>query len=373
MHIHLSFRAILFLAYIVPNIYVFFRLWHLFIWKEFRFAFALIYIVLAILYPAGNMLHHNAAVTKVLTFTTGYLVPFYLYLFLSLIIIDILLLINRLIKTVPREKLKETGIKKKGLAAILLFSAVVVAGGIINYNIIRTSFYHIEIPRRSSKLEHLRIAFASDLHLQESTGIGFVRRFTEKIREVKADLMIFGGDVVQGNSDVRKARLYTSLLSSIHARYGVFTVLGNHEFYSRQETGNFFDQAGMKVLRDTIIVIDSSFALAGRYDSNFTSRKSVDELLRNAPGSLPLILVDHRPTDIDRVSLTKTDVQLSGHTHNGQLFPINLITGMVYRLSWGYLKLGNTHFFVSSGAGLWGPPVRTTGKSEIMVIDIDFR
>jgi len=87
---------------------------------------------------------------------------------------------------------------------------------------------------------------------------------------------------------------------------------------------------------------------------------------------LPVILVDHRPTEMDQVSKTAVDVQLSGHTHNGQLFPINLIIKTMYELSWGHQKLGNTHFFVTSGIRLWGPPVRTTGKSEIMVIDVKF-
>ena len=94
--------------------------------------------------------------------------------------------------------------------------------------------------------------------------------------------------------------------------------------------------------------------------------------MKYANDSLPLILIDHRPTEIDQVSRTTADVQLSGHTHNGQLFPLNLITKKIYRLSWGHRKIGNTHFFVTSGIRLWGPPVRTTGKSEIMIIDIYF-
>jgi predicted MPP superfamily phosphohydrolase len=126
----------------------------------------------------------------------------------------------------------------------------------------------------------------------------------------------------------------------------------------------------MKVLCDKIVVIDSSFNLAGRYDSHFMTRKNIDALMKSVTDSLPVILIDHRPTEIEQVSRTAVDVQLSGHTHNGQLFPINLITRKIYELSWGYRKTGNTHFFVTSGIRLWGPPVRTTGKSEIMVIDI---
>jgi predicted MPP superfamily phosphohydrolase len=85
-----------------------------------------------------------------------------------------------------------------------------------------------------------------------------------------------------------------------------------------------------------------------------------------------MILIDHLPTEIDPVCKTHIDIQLSGHTHNGQLFPINLITKRVYELSWGHKKIGNTDFFVTSGIRLWGPSVRTTGKSEIMIINANF-
>ena len=149
-------------------------------------------------------------------------------------------------------------------------------------------------------------------------------------------------------------------------------MLGNHEHYAGQDKGNFFDKAGIKILSDTNIVIDDGFNLTGRNDSHIRTRKEIGELLKSVNDSLPVILIDHRPTELDQVSKTSTDVQLSGHTHNGQLFPINLITRKVYVLSWGYKKIANTHFFVTSGIRLWGPPVRTTGKSEIMIIDINF-
>jgi hypothetical protein len=184
--------------------------------------------------------------------------------------------------------------------------------------------------------------------------------------------MIFGGDIIEGDNDDGNVKEYESILKEIHTQYGSYSVLGNHEYYAGQDKGSFFDRAGIKVLCDNLIVIDSGFTLAGRYDSHFAGRKSAFSLLSSATDSLPLILADHRPTEIDEVSLTKADIQLSGHTHNGQLFPINLITRRVYELSWGHLKKGNTHFFVTSGIRLWGPPVRTTGKSEIMVIDVDF-
>jgi predicted MPP superfamily phosphohydrolase len=184
--------------------------------------------------------------------------------------------------------------------------------------------------------------------------------------------LVFGGDIVEGDREDENMTGFEKLFREISTRYGVFAVLGNHEYYAGQDKGSFFDKSGMKVLCDTIMVIDNSFNLGGRYDSHFRTRKTIYDLMKYATDSLPVILIDHRPTEIDQVSRTAVDVQLSGHTHNGQLFPINLITRRVYQLSRGYRKIGNTHFFVTSGIRLWGPAVRTTGKSEIMVIDITF-
>jgi predicted MPP superfamily phosphohydrolase len=302
----------------------------------------------------------------------NYLLPFYLYLFLSVLVFDIFLLINFLFKIIPSEKIKSTRLKITGLSVILFLSVIVVVGGVINFNTIRTSEYRIEIPRKSSEIGHLKIAFAADFHLKEGTNIHFVERFAKRIAIIRPDLLVFGGDIVEGDREDENMTGFEKLFREISTRYGVFAVLGNHEYYAGQDKGSFFDKSGMKVLCDTIMVIDNSFNLGGRYDSHFRTRKTIYDLMKYATDSLPVILIDHRPTEIDQVSRTAVDVQLSGHTHNGQLFPINLITRRVYQLSRGYRKIGNTHFFVTSGIRLWGPAVRTTGKSEIMVIDITF-
>jgi predicted MPP superfamily phosphohydrolase len=372
MHLHLSFHSIITLAYTIPNIYLFLRIGQLFIEKDYKIRYTIIYLLIVSIYPASNLTGGWEAGHIFLTGIAGYLLPFYLYLFLTVLVFDIFLLLNRLFKVIPSVRLKDQGFKKTCLATVIFFSAAIVTGGVINLNTIRTSHYSIAIPGKSSVLRHLRIAFAADFHLQERTGIKFVRRFAGKIAEINPDIMIFGGDIIEGDSDDGNIQTFESILRGIQTKYGTYTVPGNHEYYAGMEKGSFFDKSGIEVLGDKIVVIDSSFSLAGRYDSHFSGRKPVNYLLSTASASLPLILVDHRPTEIDQVCATKSDVQLSGHTHNGQLFPINLITGRVYQLSWGYMKKGNTHFFVTSGIRLWGPPVRTAGKSEIMVIDIDF-
>lgn len=368
------FHTIITLAYVIPNIYVFIRIWQVFINKGYKIYYTIIYLLIAAIYPLSNLFSEGDTDLLATIFTSigNYILPFYLYLFLSVLLFDILLLINRLFKIISADKIKSTRFKITGLSSILFFAVAVVVAGVINFNTIRTSEYRIEIPGKSSVIQHLKIAFVADFHLQERTNVNFVERFAGMIAEINPDLMVFGGDIVEGDREDENMIVFEKLLREMKMKYGVFGVLGNHEYYGGQDKGSFFDKAGIKVLCDTILMLDNSFYLGGRYDSHFRTRKTIGDLMKSVPDSLPLILIDHRPTEIDQVSRTKVEIQLSGHTHNGQLFPINLITGKVYRLSWGHKKIGNTDFFVTSGIRLWGPPVRTTGKSEIMIIDITF-
>ena len=368
------FHTLITLAYIIPNIYVFARINRLFINKNWRFHYTLIYILLVLVYPVSNLFSQSNSgfPRNFMTACANYILPFWLYLFLFVLVFDIFNIANLIFKLIPHEKLQNTRFKVTGLSVIIILSAIVVVAGIINFNTIRISEYRIDIPAKSAEISHLKIAFVADFHLKSRTSIDFVEKFAKNIQMINPDLMIFGGDIVEGDRNDGNLEKFEQVFAGIKARYGVFAVLGNHEHYAGLEKGSFFYKSGLKVLSDTNVVIAESFNLTGRNDSHIRARKSIGELLRSVTDTLPVILLDHRPTEIDQVSKTSVDVQLSGHTHNGQLFPINLITRRVYELSWGYKKIGNTHFFVTSGIRLWGPPVRTTGKSEIMIIDINF-
>jgi predicted MPP superfamily phosphohydrolase len=368
------FHTLITLAYILPNIYVFLRIMQLFINKGYRYLYAIIYLFFVLIYPISNFFGdgNRTVVIEILRLISNYLLPFYLYLFLFVLLFDILLLLNILFKAIPPGIIKRTHFKIISLSSILVSVTVVVIAGIVNFNNIRISEYSISVPARSSKTDNLKVAFVSDFHLQNRTNTGFVEKFIKRINEIRPDLMLFGGDIVEGDRDDGNLAKFENFFSGIKTKYGVYGVLGNHEHYAGEDKGNFFNKAGIKILADTVITIDSSFSLGGRNDSHLKGRKGIDQLMKHYGTELPFILIDHRPTDIDNVSREPVDIQFSGHTHNGQLFPINLITRNIYRLSWGHEKIGNTDFFVSSGIRLWGPPVRTTGKSEIMVINIKF-
>jgi len=126
-----------------------------------------------------------------------------------------------------------------------------------------------------------------------------------------------------------------------------------------------------------VLVVKNSFTIVGREDRSYNRgsarrRKSLEELMKGVDRSLPVILMDHQPFALEEAVSHSVDLQLSGHTHHGQLWPFNFITKRVYELSWGYLKKGATHIYVSCGVGTWGPPVRTGNRPEIVNIKLSF-
>jgi len=368
------FHLILTLVYTVPNIYVFFRIKHLFISRQYQRWYIPVYLVVASIYPLSEVFSHRGMIKPMLVLTTvsDYLIPVFLYLFLLVLLFDIFLLLNLVIRIVRPETRKGYSFRLYTLSTMIIVSAAIVIAGVINLNTVRVSKYRIEIPRKHSKMDHLRVAFVSDIHIEQNTRLQFIEQFVRKVNALRSDVMLYGGDLVEVNTTGEKRSGMELVLRAVHAKYGAFGIMGNHEYYGGSGQKEFIRKSGIILLCDTVIRIDSLFYLAGRNDQHLGQRKTINDLLEGIPLDLPVIILDHRPTELQEVSRTEADVQFSGHTHNGQLFPINLITRRIYELSWGYKKINDAHFFVTSGLRLWGPPVKTAGKSEIMLVDICF-
>jgi hypothetical protein len=218
----------------------------------------------------------------------------------------------------------------------------------------------------------VKIAFASDFHLRKTTDRLFMERFIERVNAAKPDIVLIGGDVLEGDRQGGRLAEFEAQFSRLKPKYGVYGVPGNHDLRG-PNARTFFDRAGIRLLQDEVEKIENTFYLVGRNDGRFGGRKSIDELLRHCDQDLPVIVLDHRPIDLDNVSRSGADLLLSGHTHNGQLFPLNLLARRRYELSWGYKLKNRTHVFVTSGVQTWGPPVRTAGASEILIINVSFR
>jgi predicted MPP superfamily phosphohydrolase len=368
------FRIIFLAVYFVPAIYVFFRLRNYFSDKTRRQYFSFLYIVFTFTFPCIELLSHSNIIPWVTNLTKigYYSLPYFLYLFLTVLLVDIVLAINLLIKIVPLKIIVSNTFKKTLFLIILIIPLLIVAAGALWHGNIQISSYRIAIPKKSSDLNHLKIAFAADLHLKGMADKPIVDTFVTTINSLNPDLVLLVGDIIEGDRHDVEMAVLEKTLRKINSKYGVYAAFGNHELHGGIRNIDFFGNSAIKVLQDSFIQIDKSFYLIGRNDFRSITRKTAAELLDGMQNNLPIIMLDHRPSDFGNVSRMNVDIQVSGHTHNGQLFPFNYITSNMYDLSWGYKKMDATHFFVTSGLQGWGPSVRTTGTSEIMVIDIDF-
>ena len=355
-------------------VYAFLRVLWLIKDRALKVVFGVFFALLIAAFPAAETLSHRGAGGWLKgVMIAGYdALPLLMYLVLTVVLADLAIAAARLLKLISKETVRATGFRHGRLAAVLIIPVLVVAAGIVNFHWLRIREYTVEVPRKSSPLSELTIAFASDFHLGAITEDGFMNRFVAKVQAANPDIVLIGGDILEGDRRNEDTSQFEAQFRRLHLKYGVYAVPGNHERHGG--TGkDFFDGAGIRLLEDAVVKIDDAFYLAGRNDARSRNRKSAADLLKDTPGDLPLILLDHRPTDLEAISRTGTDIQLSGHTHHGQLFPINWITNHQYELSWGYIKKNRTHIFVTSGVQLWGPPVRTAGSSEILIIHVLFR
>jgi predicted MPP superfamily phosphohydrolase len=369
------FRIIFLAVYFVSAIYVFFRLRNYFSSNTHRKYFSFLYIVFTFTFPCIELLSHSSSVQWIAKFTQigYYSLPYFLYLFLTVLILDIMFVINSLVRIIPVSTIQKQTFRKALFLIILTAPFLIVTAGAIWHGNIQISSYQVAVPKKSSDLNHLKIVFAADLHLKGITDKLIVDRFVKKINSLNPDLVLLVGDIVEGDRQDAEMTILEQTLRKVHSKYGVYAAFGNHELHGGTDNQNFFNNSAIKILQDDFIQVDKSFLLVGRNDFRYNKRKTIEELLKNrTQNDLPIILLDHRPSDFSRVSIANVDIQVSGHTHNGQLFPLNYITNNMYDLSWGYKKVNNTHFFVTSGLQAWGPAVKTAGTSEIMVIDIDF-
>jgi predicted MPP superfamily phosphohydrolase len=191
---------------------------------------------------------------QALSTVSGYILPFYIYIFLSVLLFDLFLLLNLLVRFVPSETRKSFSFRFYTLSAMIILSVAIVIAGAINLNTIRVSKYQVEVPRRQSNVDHLRVAFVADLHLQQNTRLRFIEQFVRKINALQPDLMLYGGDMMEGDRENETTETIESALRNIHAKYGVFGVTGNHEFYGGQEQESFFRKAGSKPHRSRCAV-----------------------------------------------------------------------------------------------------------------------
>lgn len=265
-----------------------------------------------------------------------------------------------------------------GLSAAVILAATLIYGT-YHAQDIKVKTYDIKIPKNAGSLQGLNAVMLSDTHLGAINNKSRLELIVGKINRLKPDIVLFAGDIIDDSINSYNEQGMDETLRKINSKYGVYAVLGNHdELGGRvQDAVKGFEDGGIKVIRDQSVKIDNNFYIVGRdYGGNGrigSQSKPLADILTGVDKSLPVLLMDHSPTRFPEARQQKVDLQLSGHTHAGQLFPSNLITKRIYEMDWGYLQKEGSQIIVSSGAATWGPPVRIGTDSEIVYITIHFQ
>ena len=374
---------IIFLAvYTSLNFYVFIRGWQVIsTYPILKPVYAILFIVVAYGYVLAKVLYKflSPLAYDILLGVGAIWFAFLAYFILSLLFIDIVRLFNGWFHFLPAYISNNYEFAKKMTAiVVIVLVGLIVFLGNLNKRNIEIRNLEITIPKGESKLDELNIVMASDIHLSPIDGERLLEKIVDKMNSLNPDIILLAGDIVDDKSRVLDERGIGESFKRLKSKYGVYSITGNHEYINGVDSCiRYAENFGIKFLRDSYALIDSSLYIIGREDgsmSQFTGkqRKSLEEIVRDIPVNYPKILLDHTPFKLEQAQQSGMDLQLSGHTHHGQIWPANLITKMIYEVSWGYTKKGNTHYYVSSGAGTWGPPVRTGSSSEIVNIRIKF-
>ena len=264
------------------------------------------------------------------------------------------------------------------LASIVIVFAIVLYG-IINARKYTVRKFELQIHKSAGKYRELKIALVSDMHMGSLVSKKRIADMVESINKEEPDLVLLAGDLMDEVHEPIFRMDIGSPIKNIVSKLGIYAIHGNHEFIGGIEAADaYLKSLHIELLKDQILLIDNSFYLAGREDRSILGfkgkvRKSLKEMVENRNEHIPLILMDHQPFELNEAVQNKVDIQFSGHTHHGQLWPINFITNKMYELSHGYKKIQDTHFYVSCGFGTWGPPVRIGSRPEIVIFLLKFQ
>jgi predicted MPP superfamily phosphohydrolase len=298
---------------------------------------------------------------------TSWLIIF-LYLFLIFLFIDLIRLTH--IVNIERFMINNW----YGLGALVLVISTLLIAGNITYHRKKRVELNIEIPKSVNTHDNLKILLISDLHLGYGIGKSELEKWVQLINAEKPDIALIAGDLIDNFiKPLEEEKLYNTL-SKINAKHGVFMALGNHDYIGGNiaENLDFIKRSNINVLRDSAILIDNSFYIIGRDDYSQKNRKRLAEITDNLDKSKPVFCIDHQPVSLDEACQNGIDLQVSGHTHYGQVFPLNYIQKFIFEKPYGYLKKSNTQYFITSGIGIWGGKFRIGSRSEYVVINIKF-
>lgn len=365
-------------VYSLANFYLFTRSVQIFsITQPFKKWYIIAYIFISYSFIIGMILERTASsafsewVFRIGTFW----LPFMLYLLMGVILIDLVRIANHFFHFLPpiTQSLKLI----VGITSLSLVTVVVIIGH-INSMIVDIKKIPLTIDKNVDGAPNMKIFLVSDVHLGALIRERREKYLVKTIKEHKPDLVLICGDLIDSDIAPVLRKNLGKHIQEIKTPMGVYAVTGNHEYIGGIEQSlAYLKTINVNVLIDTIITLPNGVQIVGRNDRSAgfgpNGQKPLVDLLQNSNHQRPIIVMNHQPYNLTEASDLNVDLHLSGHTHHGQFWPINYITQAMFELSWGYLKKGNSHFYVSSGYGTWGPAIRLGNRPEVVIFDISFK
>lgn len=300
-----------------------------------------------------------------------------LYLMMGFLFYDLLRLISLPFPDF-RTGLRSEQVRTFVSLGVFGISFLLVAGGFINASIPKVNHLVIETAKRAG-VDRLKMVLVTDIHMGSIIGKGKVGKMVEMVNAQQADLVLLGGDMVDDDLRPVKRKDLGPFFSRLEAPLGVYAVSGNHEHIGGADASlNYLAGYGVKVLRDTAVRLPEGVWIVGLEDKDMQrfagkSRKPLAEVMKEVDLSQPILLLDHQPVMLAEKAAAGVDLSFSGHTHDGQLWPLGHLAKAIYGISKGYLRVGEMQLYVSPGFGSWGPPVRIGHRPEILVVEWVFQ
>lgn len=365
---------------------------HRFNWLRFKVPFAVVYLFMA-LSPVIAFLLPKSAVAIVIRRISTYWIGIMLYSLLYVVLFDLLRLIAK------HTKLKNTLLFSRG--SVISIGSVVVACavatclyGIFNARNIKVNEYSVTVNKSCGSDKHLKAVLVADLHMGYAIGVDHITNMVEKINQQDADIVIIAGDIFDNSYDgMDDPEGIKAQFKSIKSKYGVYAVYGNHDIDEKilmgftfdwggkqlnsEKMTNFMKECNIKLINDESILINDEFYLVGRRDTDKPgtedgTRAEISELTKDLDKTKPIFVLSHEPDELQKTADAGADIDFSGHTHDGQLFPGNLTIGLFWENPCGMIKKDNMYSIVTSGVGVYGTFMRVGTDAEICSVDIDF-
>lgn len=365
---------------------------HRFNWLRFKVPFAVVYLFMA-LSPVIAFLLPKSAVAIVIRRISTYWIGIMFYSLLYVVLFDLLRLIAK------HTKLKNTLLFSRG--SVISIGSVVVACavatclyGIFNARNIKVNEYSVTVNKSCGSDKHLKAVLVADLHMGYAIGVDHITNMVEKINQQDADIVIIAGDIFDNSYDgMDDPEGIKAQLKSIKSKYGVYAVYGNHDIDEKilmgftfdwggkqlhsEKMTNFMKECNIKLINDESVLINDEFYLLGRRDTDKPgtedgTRAEISELTKDLDKTKPIFVLSHEPDELQKTADAGADIDFSGHTHDGQLFPGNLTIGLFWENPCGMIKKDNMYSIVTSGVGVYGTFMRVGTDAEICSVDIDF-